>query len=356
MYFITKLLNIPKGYENLVRYWGACHNAFALPIVLVDGMCKPFGLLRNYNCGKTMLFLLHCVIANVFFGFSIGNHFTKNAALIIIEEEQKKVVELELQELKLNIHPSIGNIETKRKQSNYSVDNQSINHDISILDHIVPEYMASNISEKSLDKENLEEKKEKKNVLQYIKETIFWVLDVFNNPNAKGIIVGACLAFTPGLKSIFFNIDLSPLYWLQDGLGQYAYKTGLFFNILLGVNIAIAVQKIYVEKSMGLLKLDLKTFFLMAINKLFIHSLSGLIFCKIMIWVFPSIFKNDLSLLYVNFTQWITPTPNVALILTQMYGVAQYDASFNCCIMMCLFPFTSMIATSLFFYFFGDSS
>ena len=182
-------MKIPKGYENLVKYWGSCHNAFALPIVLTDGMCKPFGLLRNYNCDKTMLFLLHCVVANVFFGFSFGNYFTKNAVAVIHEEERKEQVAKELEELDKIKASDDKNFDEKkaRKASNQSY--------ASILSNIDIERQLSKASQVSSKKDETIETEqivtERKSILQKFVGVFWFIVDVFDNQNAKGILVGA---------------------------------------------------------------------------------------------------------------------------------------------------------------------
>lgn len=56
----------------------------------------------------------------------------------------------------------------------------------------------------------------------------------------------------PGAKSLFFDIDTSPLYWFKKGFHEYAAKTGLWFNTLLGFSIALGAVKVIKERSMDL--------------------------------------------------------------------------------------------------------
>jgi hypothetical protein len=121
--------------------------------------------------------------------------------------------------------------------------------------------------------------------------------------------------------------------------------------VILGINVATGVEKIKKSNAESMLNYPMRTFGALAITSLLFHGISGLLFNRVMIWLFPSVFQGDISVLFVNFTQWITPSPNVAIGLAQKYGMGSFDASFNLCMMYLVFPFTSVINVTGFFWF-----
>lgn len=77
---MNKILKVPDGYRYLVLQWLACNNIFGMPFVLLTGMCKPFGYLRNYDCGFTFVLLGLHTIVNSILGFSVGRYLVKKEA------------------------------------------------------------------------------------------------------------------------------------------------------------------------------------------------------------------------------------------------------------------------------------
>jgi hypothetical protein len=85
--------------------------------------------------------------------------------------------------------------------------------------------------------------------------------------------------------------------------------------VILGINKAKGVEKIQKSNAESMQNLPMRTSAALAITSLLFHGISGLLFNRIMIWLFPSVFQGDISVLFVNFTSWITPCLNVAMVL-----------------------------------------
>ena len=78
----------------------------------------------------------------------------------------------------------------------------------------------------------------------------------------------------------------------------------------------------------------------------------GLLYCWFTKVTTPDL-GNDLAVLFIWYSQWISPTLTISVSLCQKYGVCVLESSFNLCVQYLLFPITGLVCTSIFFMVFG---
>jgi hypothetical protein len=163
-------------------------------------MCKPYGLLANYNCDRVMLYLLHCSIAQILIGYPLGNYFhqlasAENQIHLNSQREINKIQEM--QEMKdLNTHEIIEQSQTAPKNLRKTSNNSDWEDRFSLAmcseDPETPrEKFADN--PKDLTPEDV-------GLWQKVKGKFWGLIELLDNRLTKAILAGAVLAFIPGTK------------------------------------------------------------------------------------------------------------------------------------------------------------
>ena len=116
-------------------------NNFGIPILLINGMCKPYGQLRNYDCSNAIIYLLLLMFTWSMFVYPIIYHLLEN------ERKSRDIQEKEILSNQMYELEDLSNDKNQEKPSpTLMVQNSNNEKDLSSSNtilHIIWVLMAS---------------------------------------------------------------------------------------------------------------------------------------------------------------------------------------------------------------------